>query len=310
MKDKLKIAFTINHAFLMPFSVALHSLLENNKGHIEKIYLFCDFLSGDEKLKLQKIISDFQVEMQCIEVDDAQLEKLVTTLHFNKTNYYRLLIPELIAEKKILYLDADILVLGSLMPIWEVNLEDNYLAAVWTPGVEWHPELGVSKKDGYFNSGVMLINLDKWRAENLGQKTIQFVKDNPRLIWFVDQCGLNALTKSKWVKIPLKYNLTVDVYEGIYHESDPGVDMAEIRKAIEDPVIVHFSGTSKPWHTSNQHPYKWKFWKYLWKTPYSRLLPQDFCVTGVVKYLTPKSVRSFFRKIQYRYFPRGKFKWK
>ncbi|TVP46546.1 MAG: glycosyltransferase family 8 protein [Mongoliibacter sp.] len=302
------VAFAVNRRFFMPLAVAMHSLLKYNAAEIRKIYLFCNEISDDEKNKFRIITGDLDFEVKIIQERD--LSQLVTSLHFQCANYYRLLIPDLLKEDKILYLDADIIVLGSLKPIWETDLTNDYLAAVWTPGVDWSPKLGVEKEDGYFNSGVMLMNLRQWRENNLGRKVVEFVHENPKLIRFVDQCGLNVMVKNRWKKLPVKYNLTMDFYEEEYEADDPGVDIEEIRKAKINPVIVHFTGSSKPWQTSNQHPFKFLFWKYLRQTPFSRKLPEDFNLVNLIKYLTPSKVRSVFRKLQYRFFPRGKFKLK
>ena len=302
------IVFTINKSFLLPFAVTLHSLLLHNKGELKKLIVLTDEIPESDQEKIKEIIGDNDIDFELIQISDDDLSGLVTTLHFQKANYYRLLIPEFVREDKVIYLDADLLILGSLLPIWETPLTNNYLAAVCTPGVSWHPELGVSKEDGYFNSGVMLLNLRKWREENFGRRVIDFVSDNAKLIRYVDQCGLNALAKNNWIRLPLSHNLTVDVYEGDFEFGDCGCSKEDINRAKKSPLIVHFTGTSKPWHTSNQHPFKKKFWKFLRQTPYSRSLPEDFSTLNFIKYLTPKFFRQGIRRFQYRFFPRGKFK--
>ncbi len=133
-----------------------------------------------------------------IELEGENLDHLKVNLHFATSAYYRLLPPAHNQEEKLLYLDSDLLIRGSLREVWETNIEEYYLAAVQSPGIKWHQDLGVSRESGYFNSGVMLINLKKWRETDFSRKVIDYIAAHPNAIWFADQCGLNALSVGKW----------------------------------------------------------------------------------------------------------------
>src|SRR5690606_1313781 len=114
--------------------------------------------------------------------------------HFSRANYYRLLIPELIPlAQKVIYLDADIIMASSISEFQEFDLKDHALAAVADPIYQWKKDLGMKDTATYFNSGVMLINLNRWKELDISRKAFEFIQTYPDKIRFVDQCALNAV---------------------------------------------------------------------------------------------------------------------
>ena len=103
----------------------------------------------------------------------------------------------------------------------------------------------------YFNAGIMLINLKKWRDMNISKTLIDFAeKYNEQLILW-DQDVLNLVFNNKWGELDFSYN---------------AFELTQM--SILDYKIIHYTGSSKPWHFRNKHPYKKLFWKYLYKTPF------------------------------------------
>ena len=89
----------------------------------------------------------------------------------------------------------------SLDGLLEVDLGEHFLAAVEDPGFNRHKKLGMKLNSKYFNSGVMLINLRKWREVDVRSAVIDFVKARANLIEFVDQCGLNGVVDGNWLEL-------------------------------------------------------------------------------------------------------------
>ena len=220
---------------------------------------------------------------------------MVTNHHFTKANYYRLLISKFIEDDIVLYLDSDIVVNRSLKGLFDINLGSSYIAAVLNPGFHRHQELKMNLDSEYFNSGVMLINNKLWKIYNITDKVIKFVDDNQSVIQFVDQCGLNAVINGKWIKIPLKFNQQVVIFEKDFKEKYNCFADDELNEAKENPVIIHYTGSSKPWHFRNKHPYKHLYWKYLRMTPFKRYIPEDLTVLNAIKWMIPKSIKEFLK---------------
>ncbi|MFY7944385.1 MAG: glycosyltransferase family 8 protein, partial [Crocinitomicaceae bacterium] len=115
----------------------------------------------------------------------------------------------------------------------------------------------------YFNSGVMLINLRKWREENIESKFLEFINEKPEKIKYWDQDVLNFCLKNKWLRLPQKYNLThFFFYPDVYPPAYFGMKQDEFEKSVKDPIIIHFTSHQKPWIEGCKHPKKELYFQY------------------------------------------------
>lgn len=158
----------------------LCSLLEHNR--VSRIYLFHSPGAARELPKLELFVIKYGTELVCYEMAPEGFHDLRVGKSASIANYYRLaaacILP--IDINKILYLDSDIIVRRSLHELWDTDVADYALGAVidyvWGPGKDY-VELPPGTK--YFNSGVMLINMDYWRRNQLYERGIAFVRNNP-----------------------------------------------------------------------------------------------------------------------------------
>ncbi len=279
---RYNIVFTVDSNYVQHLAVAISSLLENNKNLNFDIYVISDHLPKGVLDKIQIIVSRYSCNIFSILIEN-QFDQLILTDHFSKANYYRLFIPELINLDRALYLDSDIVVNGSIVDLYNMNIEDSFVAAVEDLGFDSHYELGMAPNSKYFNSGVLLLNLAKWRQSDLTKKIVEFITLNPKVIKYVDQCGMNAIINGRWRILDFKYNQQSIMFEDDFFILNDKFSKANLIEAFEKPVIVHFTGSSKPWHLTNTHPYRSFYFKYLRKTPYfysyilSFLTFRNFC---------------------------------
>lgn len=284
----LSILFATDVEYSPHLGVALFSLLQNNIGLQVRVIILTTELPKKDRYKLQDLCNKFEVPLEFIQLDDFWFDGLKLNHHFKKSNYYRLFAEDLIDDDKCLYLDSDIVVTGSISGLANTRLDGKYLAAVENPGVSHHKDLGMQLHSKYFNSEVMLLNLEKWRRENLKDRVISFVKENPEVIRFVDQCGLNGVVDGEWIELDKKYNCLTGMLSA---------RSLNICHAPQLPVVVHYTGSSKPWHLNNKHPYKKLYWHYRNQTPYRSLFPDDFSLSNVARYIAPDSAKQLFKKL-------------
>lgn len=282
------ILFATDVGYAPHLGSALFSLLQNNKHLQIRVIIFTTELPIKDRYKLQELCDRFESPLEFIYLEDIWFDGLILNHHFKKSNYYRLFAADLINNDKCLYLDADIIVTSSISGITNTKLDGKYLAAVENPGFNRHKDLGMQLNSKYFNSGVMLLNLEKWRTTNLKDRVISFVKEKPEAIHFVDQCGLNGVVDGEWIELNSKYNcqtymLSTQLFSGCH--------IAQL------PVVVHYTGSSKPWHLNNKHPYKKLYWHYRNQTPYKAYLPDDFSLSDVARYIAPDVAKRFVKKI-------------
>jgi lipopolysaccharide biosynthesis glycosyltransferase len=304
-RTPLEVLCSCDGAYLPHAATMLCSLLEHNE--ISRIHIFYKSIGNSELTKLSSLTEKYKTELVCYEMVPEVLEDF--SLHTNDwfrsvANYFRLLAPRILPTdlEKILYLDSDIIVRRSLMDLWDTNLGDKAFAGVedafWQPTLDYvelppgakydYVELPPGAK--YFNSGVMLINLNYWRRYNVYERAVEFMRDNPDKLNYVDQDALNAILVNQWIDLPAIWN---DQARSVGH-----VPVAR-NENIEDPAIVHFVGGDKPWSWSCKHPFKSEYRKYRLKTPWSRYNeegePRFRFIRAVAKIVLPDELQQLLR---------------
>ena len=173
--EKYNIVFATDENYIKHLSVAIISLLSNNSNLNFNIFIISGGFDAKNFKKIKSITEKYKVNLKQIIINDDVFEKLVINYHFTKANYYRLLIPNFINEDKVLYLDSDIVVNGSVKDLYNQNLDNYFIGAVLNPGFDRHEELKMDQNSRYFNSGVMLINNKKWQ-QNYYKRNVDYMK--------------------------------------------------------------------------------------------------------------------------------------
>ena len=161
--------FSSDDNFADILGCALISLFENNREQETiEVYILDGGISEGNKRKLESIFQQYERMVHFIEVPDiSQLTgEAVTSGRWPISTFARILIDSLLPKevKRVLYLDCDILVLGSLKDLWEMDLKDKTAAGVMDClSNQRKQNAGINGEDSYINAGVMLIDMDKWQ---------------------------------------------------------------------------------------------------------------------------------------------------
>lgn len=284
------IIFSINNAYAPYLYVCLKSLL----AHIqpENKYQAYVLESGVSEEHKRQILS-LQCDNLSIEFIDVRkfIDKNVTrafavTEHFTPETYYRFFLPQIFPNlDKVLYLDADTLIMRDISPLFEINIEDNYLGVTHDceivrmsnlDGTEYSDyftkTLGV-KIENYFQAGVMLVNLTQMRQDSITEKLLSaLIKiGTPK---FVDQDILNMVCQNKVKFIPQNWDYTwhLPFIDDDYLKHIGGELALEYQKAKENPYIIHFTGNKMKPTNYPDALYADVFWNYAQNTPYYSLL--------------------------------------
>jgi len=168
--------------------------------------------------------------------------------HLSYATFFRYFIPQFVEENRAIYLDSDVIVRGSLDALFSEDLGDFPMAAV-------EDDLASDS----FNAGVMLIDVESWRAEGVTEQlfelTNQFHESS-----FGDQGILNILFQKRWKKLPQKYNFMVGMdtvarnYQIVSWYQDSLV-------AEKEAKIIHYTG-EKPWYGINLNRFRNEWWFY------------------------------------------------
>ena len=278
--ETIEIVACTDHLFVMPAGVMIHSVCKNNKDQAVRFHIFIDeSVTEEDKADLMEIAKGYV--MKFYYVDRQIFSKMPLIQKITHAAYYRLLIPQILPDDicKALYLDCDLIVRHSLLPLWETDLNGYALAAVidnLDSVISTYNRLKYPPHLGYFNSGVLLLNLKYWRTHNIYGEIRSYIKNNFKDILFCDQDILNYVLRERKKLLPLKYNFqTAFFYTIDYCGYDYWKYEKEVLEARKDPVILHYS-LGKPWKEGSIHPYRSTFISYqnetkwkgcIWKTP-------------------------------------------
>lgn len=183
--------------------------------------------------------------------------------------------------KYILYLDSDTICLDDISELFEYDLKNYAFGAVtgWAP--EYRKEnLGLKHYTLYCNTGVLLINMDYWRKNNITRQLIEFHNNiDIDVLERNDQDVINAVLKNKWLKLPLKYNC--NYLDGLPKDICANDDYLcqfsenEIEEAQNNLKILHYTGWGqhKPWYKDSLNKKAYLYQYYFNMTPFRRELP-------------------------------------
>jgi lipopolysaccharide biosynthesis glycosyltransferase len=280
----ISIACAADDGYAMQMAVMLRSVLENISANQPVCIFAID--GGIKESNKKKILAslgkrsvDFNWITEPVELpDNLPLAKNVLS-HANKSLYYRLLLADVLPPdyEKVIYLDSDLIVIQNLEKLWQTDIGDNYVLAVQdgsipfvsSPhGIKKYQDLNIPPENKYFNSGVLVINLQKWRAENISAKLFQYLEKYKDFVQHHDQEAMNVLFTGKWGEVEPQWNQTPNFFDYPSWKESPYKEI-DYYNAVNNPCIVHFAGTAKPWNSFEKYPLRELFFHYLDMTAWS-----------------------------------------
>ncbi len=241
MSSEISVAVCADKNIEVGLHVTLYSLLESSRSPV-KIY----FLQKGYHLKdieaLYKTLNPFNGFYQLIILDfDDSIFGKYRGLQGNKFTYTRIMLASMVHDERVIYLDSDLVIKKDLSNLFQTNLNDYVIGVSGIGNIDWALErefylsIGLEKEAKYFNAGVMVIDLDKWRKLNITEKCFEFADRYPNKLFAADQTVLNyVFYKNNFFELDKSYN------HGLYPYSNP-VDPQECDS------IFHFVGSPKPW---------------------------------------------------------------
>jgi len=291
---KIRVISVVDENYAQHLGVMLCSLFEHQKSNSKlDVYIVDAGISEKNKSKLKQVGERYDTAITFLKVDKSIYKNFKISHHVNSSVYYRISIPKILDSsiKKVLYLDCDLIIKKDISELWNIDISKYFIAAVENPKFNRYNNLKIPINAKYFNSGVMLINLEKWRQHNIAHRVIKFIKDNPEKIILWDQDALNAILYNGWKELPPKWNQQTIMFE--IDVSETNFTKAKFTEATENPAIIHYTTSSKPWHYTNEHPLKNEYYKYLKKTPWRKYSPPDKNFINILKKISKKILPKF-----------------
>ncbi|MFR7994690.1 MAG: glycosyltransferase family 8 protein [Clostridium sp.] len=279
----LVVVYSTDDNYAQHTGVSIISLLENNKHFNSiKIYVIENRISNSNKVKLKKISDEYNRDIIFIDFN-AYKNKLELNMQWNISisAYARLFISSILPNDidKVLYFDCDTVIVNKVDELVSCDIKDYYVAGVAdTISNNMKSKVGIAKEGNYINSGMLLINLNKWRKDAIENKFIEFIENKNGSVAHHDQGVINGVLHSKLKILSPKFNL-MTVYYTMKREdiiSYYGIDNEfyserEINDALKNPVYIHYTPgfTTRPWVKGCKHPKKDIYIKYLKISPWN-----------------------------------------
>jgi lipopolysaccharide biosynthesis glycosyltransferase len=250
---KIHILLGADDAYAMPLTVAAHSALYHLDRNVSpEVHIVDGGISKENRDRIKACLSAAHPQA-VIAWRNPGFEQFseVNVRHYSKASMSRLLMPSLFPAtvERVLYLDSDIVVEDDVSVLWSIPLGQQAVWAVQDAGDDdfdkglrkKFPDLDAAPGARYFNSGVLLVNLPHWRAQNITERVIQFLKAHSDRLSYPDQDALNAVICGDWGRLPPRWNKQI-IRIGCPESA-----------ALDDSGILHYS-TYKPWEAA----YTWK----------------------------------------------------
>ena len=286
--------------YVRPLAVTLYSAATNLAADRSlTVYLLDGGISEQSAMMLKETLANLPVNLIMIRPDAQCVADLSTSHHISHTAYYRLLAARLLPSsiEKVIYLDCDLIVHGDISQLWDTDIGEqsclavqdiacpyidaksgcqNYrLSCPYMASCNPIPNWKKLKLDGrrpYFNSGVMVLNLETWRKCDVADDLLKCLRDNQRYVWCWDQYALNVVFSESWGQLPLTWNQGAHAFEYPSLRHSP-VESEGFTQMLQTPSITHFTTEFKPWCRRCAHPDKNSFFEILDQTAWSQWRP-------------------------------------
>jgi lipopolysaccharide biosynthesis glycosyltransferase len=253
--------------YIRALSVTLRSALANVPSGTQ-ITVGLDGVSRVDRSQLERIASWFpSVEVVFFDTARFDRSRLSAFRSLSTATYLRLFVGDVLPDvARVLVLDSDVLIRRSLEPLLELDLSGRTVAAARDMVISnfAHPFSGIptGSDEPYFNAGVMVVDLDRWRDTDVKGRVLDVLRLHPEMA-NLEQDALNIVLARDWIELDMTWNAQGGLLLLHEHPDDPWkVAMRGQRTAIlTDPAVVHFSGI-KPWRPSTHHPFsnEWRRW--------------------------------------------------
>lgn len=266
-----------------------------------RIFVLDGGITDESKAKLLKSWKREGVSVAWLAPDLNAIRDMPVSQHISLSTYLRILLAELVPEEidRAIYLDADTLTLRNLENLWSVPLDGHYCAATQDAFVPYidpaialtHPvhamtlprtdprpipnyeELGLNPRAPYFNAGIMLVNVARWRKDQVARRAFECLRDNAGKVRWWDQYALNTLFSEQWKIVDPRWNQNSHVHRIPTWELSHYTE-AELELLRREPWIVHFDYKPKPWDLESRHPFRKAFFRSLDRTVFRGWRPR------------------------------------
>ena len=240
MSEIVPVVFCFDANFVNYAAVATFSAFKNSESKL-KIYWVIPHNSLDIVSPVKEILTYKGIDITIQPVDEKHFKGWRNIGHLSLASYLRLLIPDVIQESKVIYLDCDVIVQSDLSDLFKIELGNNAIGGVHDEYAERDTAIPRIKNDQYINSGVLILQLDKLRNDQFFEKCCAIYSKFENKINWADQCIINKYGESRKTIISRQWNFYFST------EKNLKISKADMTTQFKEAHLVHFVGVIKPW---------------------------------------------------------------
>lgn len=312
-KNEAHIVYASDDGFAEILGISMVSLYENSKD-MESIavYILDSGITDTNKKRLESICKTYNRALPVWIKAKNICEELSMDVAVDRgslSQYARLFVSrDLPADlHRVLYLDCDILVNASIRELWNLDLYGKTIGALMDAfSRQYRANINLQPNDIMFNSGVMLIDLDKWKEQRVEEKLMKFITGKHGKIQQGDQGALNAVLSHDTYCFEPKFNSVTIYYDFsydemlVYRKPPKFYSRKQVKKAIDNPTIIHFTTSflsRRPWVKGCQHKYVSEWMKYKKMSPWANEELWEYKKTRGLKGLYIMLIKCMPRKL-------------
>ena len=281
--DRVNLVVAADAAFCKQLAVTISGVSRFADGVPHRIFVFHDGYGPELRARVEESAGS-HVDLEWIDARSEVLADAQLPEYLPPATLYRLRLTTLLPSdvERVIYLDTDVVVRGSLRGLWDFDLHGCPLGAVrdavypWAGSprcVDWRT-FGVAPTMPYFNAGVMVIPLQQWREERIGERVLDLLARYS--LRYGDQCALNVVANGEWARVSPRWNLQSG------HQPDDSAAWIvepgdELLDALRDPAVVHFTffdGQVKPWDANSTAAHRERWLEELDRTSWAGWRPE------------------------------------
>ena len=292
------IACSADKAYALPLAVMLQSLTVNaDPNRRIVVYIVDNDIGAANKHRIAQAIKN-RLKLHWVKPDGLLPRIEPEWGRVSPATYDKLFLDRFLPKgtNKALWLDSDMLILDDIGKLFDTAMDGNILMAVRDPlirdvssvfGIQNWRKQGVTASEPYFNAGVLLIDLSAWRNDNIAERTLSYLMEFGKKVFFHDQEGLNAVLVGRWKCLEDRWNSSANSQHARRQEIEPG-----------STAILHFSGTLKPWAQVGLGEPQILYFHYVDKTAWINTRPHSNFRNKWIAWYIQSSIRSWLYPLE------------
>ncbi|HEX7122224.1 MAG TPA: glycosyltransferase family 8 protein [Gemmatimonadaceae bacterium] len=281
-RDPIVVACAADEAYTKPLAAMVQSVLSNLRpGRALHLYVLEAGIPATTRALLTRTWESQGALVKWLAPRASAFAGVPLWGRMSVTTYFKLSIADLLpaAVTRAIWLDCDLVVVGDLAQLWDTPLDgyharaaqDEVVPFVSSPcGIAAYRQLGFEAHAKYFNAGVMLLDVERWRRDDVTHQVLEYLREYRDRVYFWDQEGLNVALYGKWGELDARWNLNASIPRAFSSARNGNGVLGTPRGSW----IVHYAGNLKPWRFPSRSAVRRLFFDYLDQTPWAGWRPR------------------------------------